>query len=126
MATETTILFDVGVIIFSATFLATFAKFLRQPLLAAYILAGIMIGPEVLGIVQNTHVIQMFAELGVAFLLFMVGLQLDLSRLKEVRNVVVGAALTEVLFLFSIGYFVMYFLGFHGLPPSTPVYSSRS
>ncbi|MDY6776521.1 MAG: cation:proton antiporter [Candidatus Nanohaloarchaea archaeon] len=108
------ILFDVGVIILSATVLATAAKFLRQPLLAAYILAGILIGPEVLGIVQNTGIIRMFAELGVAFLLFMVGLELDLSRLREVRSVVLGAALTEVLFLFSLGYFVMYLLGFRG------------
>ncbi|MCJ7478977.1 MAG: cation:proton antiporter [Candidatus Nanohaloarchaeota archaeon QJJ-7] len=114
MAIETTILFDVGVIILSATILAIFAKFLRQPLLAAYILAGIIIGPEILGIVRNTEVIQMFAELGVAFLLFMVGLELDLSRLREVRYVVLGAALAEVMLLFSLGYFAMYFLGFTG------------
>lgn len=116
MATETTILFDVGMIIIAATVLGILAKFLRQPLIGAYILAGILIGPEVLGIVKNTHVIRMFAELGVAFLLFMVGLELDLSRLREVRNVVLGTAFAEVLFLFSIGYFIMYFLGFVGFP----------
>ncbi|MDY6762008.1 MAG: cation:proton antiporter [Candidatus Nanohaloarchaea archaeon] len=116
MAAETTILFDVGMIIIAATILGVVAKMLRQPLIGAYILAGILIGPDVLGIVRNTEVIRMFAELGVAFLLFMVGLELDLSRLKEVRNVVLGAALTEVMFLFSIGFFIMYLLGFGGFP----------
>ncbi|MDY6769989.1 MAG: cation:proton antiporter, partial [Candidatus Nanohaloarchaea archaeon] len=116
MTAETTILFDVGMIIIAATVLGVVAKLLRQPLIGAYILAGVLIGPSVLGIVRNTEVIRMFAELGVAFLLFMVGLELDLSRLKEVRNVVLGAALTEVLVLFSTGFFIMYFLGFGGFP----------
>ncbi len=119
MAAETEILFDVGVIIISATVLGVVAKFLRQPLIGAYILAGIFIGPEVLGIVQNTGVIRMFAELGVAFLLFMVGLELDLSRLREVRNVVLGTALAEVMLFFGLGYFIMFFLGFTGF---TPIY----
>ncbi|MDY6765934.1 MAG: cation:proton antiporter, partial [Candidatus Nanohaloarchaea archaeon] len=116
MAAETTILFDVGMIIITAAILGVIAKTLRQPLIGAYILGGILIGPDVLGIVKNTEVIRMFAELGVAFLLFMVGLELELSRLREVRNVVVGTALTEVLFLFSIGFFIMYLLGFGGFP----------
>lgn len=109
------VMFDIGIIIIAASAIALLANALKQPLLGAYILAGILIGPEVLGVIQPEGIIQSFANLGIAFLLFIVGLELDLSRLREVRNVVLGAAVAQILLTFGLGFYIMYFLGFESL-----------
>jgi Kef-type K+ transport system membrane component KefB/Trk K+ transport system NAD-binding subunit len=111
-----TLITDIGVFIVAATFLALIARCFKQPLIAGYILAGIIIGPDVLGLVQNTEIIRLFSELGVAFLLFIVGLEMDFSRLREVRNVVLGVALAESLLFFGLGFWLSYlFFGFGSL-----------
>ncbi len=64
---------------------------LGQPTLVGEILAGVLIGPSVLGLVEPDEVLEVFAELGVVFLLFWVGLETRLSDLREVGR---AAALT--------------------------------
>ncbi|MBP7062238.1 cation:proton antiporter [Patescibacteria group bacterium] len=49
-------------------------RLLKQPLIIGYIVAGILMSPNILNIIQHTDSVQMFAHIGVAFLLFMVGL----------------------------------------------------
>lgn len=112
------LIFDLGIIIVSAALIGIFAKFLRQPLVLSYIIAGIIIGPEFLGLVSNQGVIEILAELGVAFLLFIVGLELDLSKLKESGTVAVSTAIVEVLLIFSIGANVALFFGYTPLEAS--------
>jgi len=75
------ILFDIGVAILAATVLAYVARALRQPLLLAYIGAGLVIGPPGLGIVRDEKTIAELSELGLAFLMFIVGLEIDLKKL---------------------------------------------
>ena len=75
------ILFDIGLAIFSATALAYVARLLRQPLLLAYIGAGLLIGPPVFGLVHSEETISELSELGLAFLMFIVGLEIDLKKL---------------------------------------------
>jgi Kef-type K+ transport system membrane component KefB len=110
------ILFDIGLAIVAATVLAYFARVLRQPLLLAYIGAGLLIGPPVFGLVHSEEAISEISELGLAFLMFIVGLEIDLKKLVSSGRIgaLVGtfqvaacAALTAV--------FVM-LLGFSGLP----------
>jgi len=49
-------------------------RVLKQPLIIGYIIAGILMSPNILNLIQHTDSVQMFAHIGVAFLLFMVGL----------------------------------------------------
>jgi len=67
---------------------------LRQPTIVGEILAGVVIGPSALGLVEPDEVLEVFAELGVVFLLFWVGLETRLSELREVGR---PAALTGAL-----------------------------
>jgi Kef-type K+ transport system membrane component KefB len=53
------------------------ALLLRQPLVVGLIAAGIAVGPELLGLVDETAEIELLAKLGIALLLFIVGLKLD-------------------------------------------------
>ena len=69
-------------------------RHLRQPVVAGQILAGVIVGPSVLGIVELSEVVEVFAELGVVFLLFWVGLE---TRISDIAAVGRSAALVGVL-----------------------------
>ncbi len=105
MAELSGLLFDVGTVLIAAALMAGVARLLRQPLIIAYIVAGILVGPSVLGLVNDTNVIQLFAELGIAFLLFIVGLELDVRKLRTAGLVSITAAFVKVtvVFTFSLG-----------------------
>lgn len=109
---ELTILMDMGMVIAAAAILANFAKALRQPLLVGYVLAGIIIGPEALGLIRNPDVVRIFAELGIGFLLFMVGLELDLSKLRKIKKVVFFSAISSIVVMMCIGVSVSGLMGF--------------
>ncbi|MEA5464216.1 cation:proton antiporter [Leptothoe sp. PORK10 BA2] len=69
---------------------------LKQPVLLGYLLAGLMIGPLGLRLVNDTEAIQGLAELGVAFLLFSLGVQFSLAELNRVRNVAIQGSVLQI------------------------------
>jgi Kef-type K+ transport system membrane component KefB len=85
------VLLDLFVILLAAKLGDELFKRLGQPALVGEILAGVLIGPSLLGWVEPDEVFQVFAELGVVFLLFWVGLE---TRLSDMRAV--GASATRV------------------------------
>ena len=79
---ETTILSDIGSAIVAATVLALIARWLRQPLILAYLLAGVAVGPELgFGLVRDRETIALISEVGLILLLFIIGLEMDLQKL---------------------------------------------
>ncbi|RLJ06211.1 MAG: hypothetical protein DRP18_01360 [Candidatus Aenigmatarchaeota archaeon] len=112
-------LLHIGLILIIATFIAYLAKIFRQPLIVAYVLAGILIGPMGFGLIKNTSEITALAELGIAFLLFTVGLELDFQKLRNVGAVSVGGGIIQVVLTFVLGFFVSEWLGFNS---TTSVY----
>lgn len=108
---------DLGVIIVASTFLGFVARGLRQPLILAYVLAGIIIGPSVLRIITEKEAIDVLAQFGIALLLFMVGLELDLKRLKDVGRVSIGCGLGQIVITFFFGYLLAELMGFDGYAP---------
>ena len=97
---------SIGIVIVSATIVGYFAKMLRQPLIPAYILAGIMIGPAGLRLVTNSQDITILSEIGIVFLLFIVGLELDFSRLKDIGLIASVGTVTQIALLSSLGIIV--------------------
>lgn len=110
------ILLDIGVAILAATVLAYVARALRQPLLLAYIGAGLLIGPPGLGIVRNDELIAGLSALGLAFLMFIVGLEIDLKKLVSSGRIGVPVAIGQVVLCALIAYGAAVGLGFGGLP----------
>lgn len=110
------ILFDIGLAIVAATALAYVARLLRQPLLLAYIGAGLLIGPPVLGLVHSEQEIAELSELGLAFLMFIVGLEIDLKKLVNSGRVgaLVGTIQVVACAVLTVGFVLL--LGFGGLP----------
>jgi Kef-type K+ transport system membrane component KefB len=78
------VLTDLFVVLLAAKLGDELFKRLGQPALIGEILAGVVIGPSVLGIVEPGEVLEVFAELGVVFLLFWVGLETRVSEMREV------------------------------------------
>ena len=78
-------------------------KRLRQPTIVGEILAGVIVGPSVLGLVSPGEVLEVFAELGVVFLLFWVGLETRLSEMRDVGRSAVLVGGLGVLFPFAGG-----------------------
>ena len=93
-ATVADILTDLFVVLLAAKIGDEVFKRIGQPSIVGEILAGALIGPSVLGIVQPSEVLEVFAELGVVFLLFWVGLE---TRLSDIREVGRAAALVGIL-----------------------------
>lgn len=109
------ILFDIALIIIFATFFAYIARVFKQPLLVAYIIAGFVIGPMGMGFITDSESIRFLAELGVAFLLFTVGLEIDFQKLKSIGKVAVVGGILQIIITFIVGYLLSRFLGFSGI-----------
>jgi CPA2 family monovalent cation:H+ antiporter-2 len=69
---------------------------LRQPALVGYLLGGVLFGPHGLGLIHSTERIDAVAQVGVALLLFAIGVEFDLRTLATVRNVAIGGGLLQI------------------------------
>lgn len=85
-ATELTLLLNLGFIVITAAVFAFLGKLVKMPSIVAYIIAGMALGPG-LGIVQLDHSLELISELGIALLLFLVGLELSLQKIKDLGRV---------------------------------------
>lgn len=84
---------------------------LRQPMIVSFIVAGVLAGPSALGIVQSHEHIELLAELGIAVLLFLVGLKLDLKLIRTLGPVALSTGLGQVTFTSVIGFLIGLALG---------------
>ncbi|HSH43024.1 MAG TPA: cation:proton antiporter family protein [Arenicellales bacterium] len=87
------------------------AMLLRQPLIVAFIAVGILLGPAGLGWVEESGEIELFARLGIALLLFVVGLKLDLHVIRTVGPVALASGLGQVAFTSIVGFLIAIALG---------------
>jgi Kef-type K+ transport system membrane component KefB len=87
------------------------ALLLRQPVLIAYIVIGIVAGPAVLGLVTAHEQIDLLAQVGVAVLLFVVGLKLDLQHVRHIGPVALATGLGQLAFTIVIGFLIILGLG---------------
>ena len=110
------ILVDIAIAIVSATALAYLARVLGQPLLLAYIGAGLLVGPAGLGLINQEEEIAELSELGLAFLMFIVGLEIDLKKLVSSGRIgaLVGTIQVTLCAALTVGFVLL--LGFSGLP----------
>ncbi len=84
---------------------------LRQPVLIAYIVVGIVVGPAVLGIVSAHDQIDLLAQMGIAVLLFLVGLKLDLAHVRHIGPVALATGLGQLGFTIAVGFALVLLLG---------------
>ncbi len=103
---------EISIIVFLVVVVAGIMKLFRQPLIIGYIITGILAGPYVFDILSSTDTISTFSHVGIALLLFMVGLNLNPKIIKDVGKVSLITGLGQVLFTSLVGYTVLKLLGF--------------
>ncbi len=103
---------ELSIIIIIAVVVTGIMRLLKQPLIIGYILTGIIVSPYFLNIVKSTDAIATFAQIGVALLLFMVGLNLNPRIIKDVGKVSLVTGVGQVIFTSVIGFFIGKLLGF--------------
>lgn len=84
---------------------------LRQPLILGYILVGVILGPSMLGWVSARDQVDLLARMGIAMLLFVVGLKLDLHLIRTLGPVALATGLGQVIFTSVIGYVLAILMG---------------
>ena len=110
---ENLILRDVGVILVVATAFALLARPARMPGIVAYIVAGLVLGPLTgLVSVNEGGGVELMSELGIALLLFLVGLELSFDKVRGVGKVAVFAGLGQVVFTAAGGFGLALLMGF--------------
>jgi len=102
---------QIGAVLGVAVLGAGLAQVLRQPLIVAFIAVGIVLGPSALGVIEEQSEIDLFARLGIALLLFVVGLKLDLHIIRTVGPVALSSGLGQVVFTSVVGYLIAVALG---------------
>ena len=85
------------ILLAGSVFLVTIARRLGLPTSVAYLVVGLLLGPHALGVVSDSGATRLLAELGVAFLLFTLGLEFSLPRMLAMRREVFGLGAAQVI-----------------------------
>lgn len=102
---------EFGILLAISAIVGFVAMQLRQPLIVAFIAVGIIVGPAVLGVVSLNEQIDLLAHLGIAILLFVVGLKLDLHIIRTMGVVALFTGLGQVIFTSVFGFLIALSLG---------------
>ena len=108
---STELLSSIGICVTAAALLALLSFRLKQPLILAYLVTGVLIGPHVLQLVGNREAISTVSEIGLILLLFVIGLEIDLKRLLGAGKAVALVGFLQVPICIALG------LAFFGLLP---------
>jgi Kef-type K+ transport system membrane component KefB len=119
MITFDNIFSEIAALLLVAAAVGALSVWLKQPLILGYIFVGILAGPSMLGWVIARDQIDLLARLGIAMLLFVVGLKLDLHLIRTLGPVALATGLGQVIFTSVIGYFLALPLG---LNPIAAIY----
>jgi CPA2 family monovalent cation:H+ antiporter-2 len=105
---------DFAVIMIVAAIMLVITHRLRQPMVIGYILAGMIIGPYTppFSLIQNVNSLNTFAELGIIMLLFVIGTEFPIAKLRSIGRISIMVALPESIGTLLIVYFVAQTLGF--------------
>jgi monovalent cation:H+ antiporter-2, CPA2 family len=111
---EVLIVQDLAVVFVVALGLALLFRWMRQPLIIGYIVAGMIIGPYTppTSLISNETILSILAELGIVFLLFAVGLEYPIARLRSVGRKAVVIAFAESMSTLIVGFLVGQAFGF--------------
>jgi len=110
VASETAFLLDLGVLTAAALVFSVLFVRLKLPVVSAQILAGMVVGPYVLGWVSDPSVLTQISSIGIVLLLFIIGLELDPVELQKVAGRVLLLTLAEVVVAFAFGLAASYVL----------------
>jgi Kef-type K+ transport system membrane component KefB len=107
--------YEFAAILFITAIVSLIGRFLKQPLVVSFIAVGILVGPFGFDLVKSIEQIYLLSELGIAVLLFVVGLKLDLSLVRSIGKVATLTGLGQIVFTSAFGYIIGLYLGYSHL-----------
>ncbi len=112
---------EIAAILVLATGLGILGLLLRQPLIVAFLLTGVLSGPFGLGIITSYDKIELLGHIGIALLLFVVGLKLDLHLIRTTGPVALATGLGQIVFTILFGFIITMGMG---MPLISSIYVS--
>lgn len=112
---HTAIFYEMAVIMSLAAAVGVVGVLLKQPLLIAFIITGILAGPTAFDVIQSASNLNALADIGVAVLLFLIGLKLDMHIIRSLGRVATATGLGQVLFTALAGFALCLALGLDAL-----------
>jgi len=109
---DTNFLQSLGIIAISAALMVGLGRIIRMPAIVVYLLCGVVLGP-VTGLVGMSDGLGLVSEMGIALLLFLVGLELSFAKVKDVGKVAIIAGTSQVVFTAGGGFGIALLLGFN-------------
>ncbi len=106
---------ELAIVVLAASLLGILAMILRQPIILAYLAAGALIAYFDFFNLANKETFQIFSDLGIMFLLFLVGLELNYTSLRIFGKASVLVGLGQIIFTFALGFLIALKLGFSAL-----------
>ncbi|MBX3001307.1 MAG: cation:proton antiporter [Caldilineaceae bacterium] len=103
--------FEIAAILGLATVLGFIGQKLRQPLIIMFLATGILAGPALFGIIHSYEQIDLFAHIGIALLLFIVGLKLDFHLIRTTGPVALATGIGQIVFTSAIGLLIALAMG---------------
>ncbi|MBA3758238.1 cation:proton antiporter [Candidatus Saccharibacteria bacterium] len=103
---------ELSLVIVITAFVSLFMKLIRQPLILGYILSGLLVGPSVFGLIHSVETFEAFSSIGIALLLFIIGLGMNVSELRKLGRVVVVIAISSLVTVGTIGFAASGLMGF--------------
>lgn len=97
---------EVTIILLLASLIGAIGTKLRQPLIVSFIVVGILVGPSGFHLVASHDQIELLAKIGIAILLFIVGLKLDLHLIRTMGPVALATGLGQVIFTSLFGFLI--------------------
>ncbi|WP_415896370.1 cation:proton antiporter [Neptuniibacter sp. QD72_48] len=110
--TDQSLVFSFFLIFTGAAIVASLALYTRQPLLVAYIVLGAILGPYGMSMVTDTKLLSDISHVGIIFLLFLLGLDMQPSHLLQMLRKATLVAIGSSLIFFALGYSVGYAFGY--------------
>ncbi len=113
MSFEIQVITDLAVVMVIASVVAFIFYKLKQPLIIGYLIAGVIIGPYTppFNFIRETEFLSVFAEIGVVLLLFTIGIEFPIRRLRSIGRVVIGVSAIEIALMLIVSWVVGHFLG---------------
>ena len=104
---------ELTLVIVVAVAVSMIMRALKQPMMIGHIITGILVGPAVFDIAKSTETLNIFAEFGVALLLFVMGLSLNIKVIKDIGKVAILASLAQVLLVGGATYAAAIIMGYN-------------
>ncbi len=105
------VFYEIAILVLLAAAVGFVGLLARQPLVVAFIAVGVLAGPDALGLVRSTEFIETLSQISIAVLLFLVGLKLDVSLVRNLGKVAVATGLGQVTFTAFFGFLICLALG---------------